>query len=268
MADENVEPIEQGSIPVEPAATPEPQAQTPEVEQKAPEATPEPTPAVENTVPMHRFNDVYGKMKSLERQIQANAQPAPEQRVNQETEEPNWEQYEAQGKSVESFNADYIGFQVKKGIEANKAQEAETANVNNLQERQQKAGLNFQSQAQAARLSTPDFDSVLASADAQGINFSPEINLAISESPRAAELAYHVVKDPQVAYRLMSMPPNQAFMELGSIMASLPTAGNSQPDLNLTKTNPPPNPIGPGGNTNTAIDENSSILDFSSAFPE
>jgi len=271
MADEpTVEPtIDNGNNPpVEPAVTPEPQAnQDPPADPATPEPKVEPTPQVENTVPMHRFNDVYGKMKSLERQIQANERPAPEPSANPEPSEPNWEQYESQGKTVEQFNGDYIGYQIKLGIAASKQQDVEQANINSMQDRHQKAGLNFASKAQAARLTTPDFDAVMSSADTQGISFSPEINLAISESPRAAELAYHTVKNPQVAYRLMSMPPEQALMELGSIMANLPT-GNSQPDLNLTKANPPPNPLGPGGNSNTEIDENSSIAEFQARFPD
>jgi len=258
---------------VAPVETPETQ---PASQEEKPTETPEETvkpveePKLE-TVPQHVYNKLYGKMKHMEKELAGHNTPTQqESNTPQEPSEPNWEQYEAEGRTVEQFNADYIKHQVNLGIEANKQQEAERADTQSLDDRYRAADMNFSQKMHSVTSANPDFQETHRAAVDAGIQFSPEIDLAIREAPKAGELFHHLLKNHQVSYELMRLSEQSgqaALVHLGTIMATLPT-GNSQPALNLTKANPPPNPISDGGNSQIEIDENSSIADFQAAFPD
>jgi hypothetical protein len=67
-----------------------------------------------------------------------------------------------------------------------------------------------------------DFDDVLAKA--AKLPISEAMHLAIFESDRGPELAYHLASNPEEATRIAQLAPLAAARELGKIEASLPSA--------------------------------------------
>lgn len=219
-------------------------------------------------VPQFRFNEVYGQLKESQRKV-AELEQKKSPPVNDTPaapSEPNWAEYEAQGKTVEQFNADWVDFKVDKKLQASANETATKKAENALADRRTKAGLNFQTKAIAARAAHPDFDAKLQAASNVGIKFSPEINLLISESKEAGELIYHMANNHEDAYKLMTLPPNEALMELGRIKSTL-QAGNSQPDANLTKVGNPPDTLNGGAPATAKFKDGDSLDAFSTAFP-
>ena len=156
---------------------------------------------------------------------------------------PDWADYEAAGKS-----------------------EREKTSQNALADRQTKAEVNLQTKAAAARAAHPDFDATIDAARNLGIGFAPSLELAISEHENAGELGYQLAKNHDVAYKLMTLPPEQALLALGTFIAKMPT-GNSQPANKLTELNPPITPLNGGGAPVTQYADDMSDADFDRMFP-
>jgi hypothetical protein len=109
-------------------------------------------------------------------------------------------------------------------------QQAEAADA----ERRRIRAAEFAAEAQAARTRYTDYDAALAVAS-QPTVVSPALSEIVLESERAADLAYHLGKNPEVARRLSTMPPTLAAMELGRLEAQL-----SAPQPKLVSTAPAP----------------------------
>jgi hypothetical protein len=223
-------------------------------------------PAQPSSVPMNRFNAVYREKKELERKLQAMERPAQETvQAQEKPSEPKWEDYESKGKSVEEFNSDWVDHRVNQGLQAANEKSKQEQEQNSAYERQTKAGLNFQAKAQVARSQFEDFDKTLASADAVGISFPPEINLLIAENEKAGELAYHLAKNHDDAYRIMSLPKDQAIYQLGMISSTL-QSGNGQPSK-MTNSKPPISPLNGGGTVKSEYSDDMTQDEFNTAFP-
>ena len=223
----------------------------------------------DETVPYHRFKSVYAKQKELERELQElksqPANPTKEPASNQDSNEPIWEEYQAQGKTVEEFNKDYLKHNYTELRKAEKQEEAKISNAKDLEDRQLKASINIQQKATQAKAKFTDFVPVMQKAKEAGIGFSEEINLAIAENKNAGELAYNVFKDHSVAYELMSLPREQALIRIGEISASL-KSGNSQPSK-MTNMNPPVAPLSGGGKVSKVYHDKMSDAEFDMTFP-
>jgi hypothetical protein len=109
-------------------------------------------------------------------------------------------------------------------------QQAEAADAERRRIRQ----AEFAAEAQSARQRYTDYDAALAVAS-QTTVVSPALSELVLESDMAADLAYHLGKNPEVARRLSTMPPTLAAMELGRLEAAL-----TAPQPKLTSTAPAP----------------------------
>jgi hypothetical protein len=99
---------------------------------------------------------------------------------------------------------------------------------------------DFAAEMQEARTRYQDYDAAFVVASDSRV-VSPALSAVVLESERAADLAYHLGKNPDVARRLSSMPPTVAAMELGRIEARL-----SAPQPKLASSAPPPiSPVRP-----------------------
>lgn len=78
----------------------------------------------------------------------------------------------------------------------------------------------FEDQAKEARKTYPDFEQALAvAADPKFVSMG--LSVMILESEQAADLAYHIGKNPALAVSLSQLPPIAAARELGRIEASI-----------------------------------------------
>lgn len=112
-----------------------------------------------------------------------------------------------------------------------RAKQLETAR---LQER----GAALEEQKVDARTNYADFDTVFSSA-----YIPPHVAQIVIESDQAADVAYHLGKNPAVARQIAAMNPVQAAREIGRIEATLtlpkPKTQSAAPD--------PITPVKPGG---------------------
>ncbi len=230
-------------------------------------------PAEIEHVPMHRFKEVYSKMKTLERQIQENGNPAKETKpqTTPESSEPNWDEYQKQGKTVEEYNSDWVEHKTKATISKVERQNAEKFARDKEIERQTNAGLNFQKQAITARTKYADFDKVMSSADEVGISFPDDITLMIAESDIAGDLGYHLAKNHDDAYRVMTLAmqnPMLAIKELGRIESKIQNGPSQQPSM-VTKAKPPIEPLNGNGKVVSSFSSNPnmSLSEFNALFP-
>jgi len=250
---ESQQPIEEGAKPEESG---------PETK---PEAKPEGKP--DAVIPEWRFKQEYKAKKELEREnaelkAKVNSKPAESQPLQNE---PVWEDYEAQGKTVTDFNKDYLDFHYDSKRAKEKEQETAQTQQSEWNDRTMKATLNYQTKSQSARANHQDYDAKIQEAQSIGIGFAPAINLLIDESENAGELRYHLSTNHEAAYKLMSLPIDKAILKLGSIAGKLPT-GKSQP-VNMTNTEQPPEPLHGGGKAPTKWREGGTLAEFKAMFP-
>lgn len=84
----------------------------------------------------------------------------------------------------------------------------------------------------------PDFDAVVGALPAAVMN--PEMAIAVLECDSAADVAYHLGKNPAEAERISKLPPIRKAIELGKLEAAIAAAAKPKP----TGAPPPPNPVG------------------------
>lgn len=125
---------------------------------------------------------------------------------------------------------------------------------------QQRIGLRveaFRDQADEVKKVYADFDQVVALASDKRF-VSDDLSLMILESDQAADLAYHLGKNPALAVHLSKLPPVAAARELGRIEASLappkPKTATKAPD--------PINPVNGRGAAPAKSVENMTLAEF------
>jgi hypothetical protein len=107
----------------------------------------------------------------------------------------------------------------------------------------------FEKSATEARKTLTDFDEVMAGA--KSVRISEGVAAALRESPRQAELAYQLVKDPSIADRLSEMSPARAAMEIARMEAALePVSAEPDPEEKLADV--PAKPVPPVRKTTSA----------------
>ena len=137
------------------------------------------------------------------------------------------------------------------------ADQAKAAVANHRAAQSMARQVEFQAEAADARTRYADFDVTMA------VAANPQfVSNALSEmvlmSDQAADLAYHLGKNPQLAVQLSSMPPLMAARELGKIEATLTIAA---PKI-ASKAPPPVNPVRPSGTATKRV-EDMSLAEFS-----
>lgn len=241
MADEIVQPVLDTAQPVtEPV--------------KAPETVTEPTPKAEpagkpeiDSIPRHRFNEVYRQKKELERQLAEATKP--KETPIQAPSPPKLEDY---GDDVAAFNRAFVQHEAqgiaKREIDNyKKAQDTERQTAS-LNQRRDAAAANWAVKSLDASTRNPDFHQALELAEMSGIAFPPQISLLIAESEKAGDLAYYLAKNHEVSNRLLSLPYDKAILELGRIDSTL-SPGNGKPAPKITKAPAPPEPVSGEGNS-------------------
>lgn len=248
---------------------------SPESEVATPETNVEKSNAGE-TVPEWLYKKEFKNSKNLARenaklkeQINGSKSDAIEE-TQTTSNTPNWDDYQAQGKTVEEYNNDYVNHLVEKGVNEGLAKaeskKTEAQKASDFEERQAKAYQNVQTKTMATRAAHADFDKVLEAGNNANISFSPEIELLISENENAGELFYNLVKDHGMAYKIMGMPYEQAVMELGRFSAGI-SAVNNQQDPNLSQIQDSPTPLDVGGSPVTEFSKDMSDADFDRLHP-
>ena len=250
MAEETTTEETQVETPAQPAA--EPKTETPAAPEK-----PDGKPAQDSpTIPMGRFTEVYRKGKEAERRAaeleRENAELRQQKPVVKDSPAPpKWEEYEKQGKSAEEFNLDTVTFiaeqRARRIIEEERQREGQNRRQAEFDNRERQAGQNLKQKMVEARARYTDLDaSIQAMADA-GIQFDNIVALAIAESDNAADLAYHLAKNPETAFQLASMPVDKALFQLGRITSGL-SKGNGSP-VKPTKAPDPAEPVSSEGSS-------------------
>ena len=125
--------------------------------------------------------------------------------------------------------------------QAKQDQDTAKAEVDRARAAQMQVRQDAFNEAQAeARGRYADFDAVVRN---PSVFIAPQVAEMLLDSEQAADLAYHVAKDPELAARLSTMPPLAAARELGRIEAALQV-----PKPKIQSTAPAPiNPVRPGG---------------------
>ena len=253
MADEVVTPVAPGDTPAieTPAAAP--------VAPVAPEK-PDGEPARQDSpkVPLSRLQEETRKRRDAERELEwmKRQQPQPTPSQPQDPSPPKWEDYERQGKSAEQFNMDVVSHiaehKARQLFDDERKRVQDSQNHNAFEDRKRGAASNFEQKSLEARSRFTDFDSSIQAMDDAGIRFPDTVALLIAESDQAADLAYHLAKNPEEAFKLSSMPVEKAIFQLGRIESTL-SKGNGSP----VKTTNTPAPVIP-----VASDSPSKKLDW------
>ncbi len=139
-------------------------------------------------------------------------------------------------------------------------EDAKAAETRARDAEQRRIGLRveaFRDQADEAKKVYADFDQVVALASDRRF-VSDDLSLMILESDQAADLAYHLGKNPALAVQLSGMPPVAAARELGRIEASLASPKVRPP----TKAPEPINPVNGRGAAPAKSVENMTLAEF------
>lgn len=123
-----------------------------------------------------------------------------------------------------------------------KSEQAEQLEADAAAARQRAAELQedgFRQAVEAASERIPDIKQVIASYT--GPKIPPHAVAVLTESPKAAEIAYHIAKDPSIASRLQGLSPAQQGAEIARIEARLTVAPQAR---KTTQATPPPPSLG------------------------
>lgn len=189
----------------------------------------------ESTIPKGRFDEVYGKWKSTERDLEywrelAVRQNKPEPVVEKAPELPTPEQHGFDDAKYQAALTDYNRHVARSEalsvIKAEREQERQQAKVQTFRQRE----TDFQSK-------TPDYrDKVYGN-----VPISQTMAEIIAESPDGPAVAYELASNLELAGQIYDLSPLQAAREMGRIEARLAQAKVAPaPKPVLTNAPPPP----------------------------
>lgn len=153
---------------------------------------------------------------------------------------PTVDQFKDYGEFVEAL-ADWKADQ--KVSEALKARDVEMAKTADARVQETKAQ-TFVERQNAAREAIPDYDAVVGAAD---VPISEHVGKVLLNSPKGADLVYHLAKNPAEAARISQMSAEDAAYELGQISATL--GRPSTPAKPVTKAPAPMKPTAGNGSS-------------------
>ena len=248
MADDPTVPTpEPGAEPAEPAEptdpgpAPEP-TEPPGGSEPPAEPGATPTPDEPTTVPITRFKEVYGQNKQAERDLaqsrrdadywrnEAQQQRQPDTAIQPQTQptgEPKAEQYD-------DYN-DFVKAQAQWIVQQDKIATQAKDDKRQAQDR----NVQFNEKLNEGAVKHEDFNEVVFN---DNLRISTNMVEALSDCEHAAEIAYHLGKNPQEAMRIAQLSPIGSAREIGKLEAKFSTAEPAQ----RSKTNSPPatSPVG------------------------
>lgn len=165
------------------------------------------------TVPIHRFKEVYGKMKDLERKVkESDTLKSQQEPVQLAQEEPKLEDFDYDDVAYARAIARYEASRQFEQLEQQKKAESE---------KRKQDELISKFHTRAAELVAQDESYQRANEQYQGEPFNQTIENALYMSERGAELHRFLMKNPQEVESLNSMNPTQALMKIGQLEMSL-----------------------------------------------
>lgn len=190
-------------------------------------------------------------------------QPKPDQKADPANAvaaegEPQPEQFEDHRSYVKAL----AKFEAKQLL----AEERQSRAKTELQTEQQKQVQTYTEKAKAFAAKADDYEEVMA--DVADQRLSPAIQDIFLSSENGPELAYELAKDPEEFARMCSLPPGQAYREMGKFEAKLALkapANQEQKPKTITKAPKPLNPVNAGGKgsaTKSIYDPNLSQRDY------
>jgi hypothetical protein len=124
----------------------------------------------------------------------------------------------------------------------------------------QQAQSEFIKRLEEAREAIPDYDEVIAEAD---MIAPPHIAHAITESPIAGYIGYHLAKNPDVLERLSKLSPSRAIAEFGKLEISLEKKPEAKAiAAEVPKISKAPSPIVPLDGGSTPVVKDPSKMNF------
>jgi len=141
------------------------------------------------------------------------------------------------GSDYEKFVEDLADWKYRQNVKA------ERSKTEQEQQREHAAGVmrEYNSQIDAVRQAHADYDEVMTGADVQ---IPAALQVAILEAPNGAEIAYHLLKNPEVAQKLSEMSLAAGAVEIGRLSHMLkPTQQQAAPAKR--KPAPLPAPVKP-----------------------
>lgn len=247
MADETSTTIPSITAPVT-SATPAPQqGETTTTQSPAQEAsaTPEqePKPDGEEAEPKHTLpKGVQKRIDRLTRdkyRLQAELEVARRQAPQAEPQRPpaNGEPKAEQYKSYEEYLEARAEWKAEQRVEKRLGELREKAQRQAGQAEQEKLQSQWEKRVSEALTTYDDFEEVALSPE---VPISEPMMAAILRSPKGADVAYHLGKNPDLAAQIAGLDPISAAIRIGEIAASL-----SRPNPKKTTGAPPPiNPVG------------------------
>ena len=239
MADENLTIVEatpqqaQVETPITPAVEAEAAGTVPEVKTEPAQR------AQDQTVPRHRFNEVYRKTKDLERELQ-DLKARQSEPVNKPQKPLSADDFD----NVEDFNRAWVRQEADKRYDERMLQDKAERQSRDLDARFDAASKNARQNGQEAAIKYPDyFDALEASRD-NGILFNQDVSLAIAESKISGDLMYHLATNQADAEHLMRLSPDKALTEVGRLESKLKNGVVSKPVIKTTSAPAPVETVG------------------------
>lgn len=182
-------------------------------------------------------------------------------------------QAEARELAAEAIDTDPLAYgtdaEYQRALAANAAREREMARLKGRYDRLQAVKAqartsSWEAQKAAAATKFKDFDVVMRQA---AFAPTPAMAEAIIATPKGAEIAYHLSKNPKLGAEISTLPPIQAAIAIGRIESQLSAV--QTPPKKITQAPPPP-PVTTGGRASVQRSsvEQSSIGDLKRALRE
>ncbi len=183
-----------------------------------------------------RFDELTRDLAALQRQIQAQQQPAPATKAK-----PTLEQFGYDQDAYEEARDEWVATQVEQRV----SQRFEQAAV----QRQQHEKLGkFEARITAFEQESPGAWEEVMKSPVQPTQIMRE---AVAESEVGPKLAYHLAKHLDEAFAISQMPPLQQAIAMGRLESKLltPSAQPRAPAKTVTQALPPPSALPSGTST-------------------
>ena len=255
-----------GTPPAPPAAVPAPQAQAapePEPEAVAEAAPPVPEPAKRKASPQARINEAIRKQRDAERQAaewQARYNEAlavaqsnqPVRQTHAVPQEPTFDQFSNEPDPYLAYTRAVARFTAEQAARA-----ATEGAIGSYQERGRAA--QHVADLQALKATTPNFDELMAVANAMPIN--PQVRAAILDSDQSARLVLYFAENPEEYDALLGKSGFQLVRALGQIEGRLDTAHSGSVST-ASAPRPAITPIQPVGTSPVSTAPNVDDMEF------
>lgn len=188
------------------------------------------------SVPLNRFNEIYYKKSEAERRVaELESQAQTPQQSSQQRQAPQ----NTEGRpTLEQFDYDDGAYQ--EALVDWKLDQREQLRIQQQQQQQQQNQLNaFAVQQNQYMMQNKEYAELTTAADRAGIQFSPDIVNAVTQSKAGVQIHHHLLSNPHVLDDLNNMSPYQMMREVVALENKFAT-----PKAQVSQA---PDPISPGG---------------------